>query len=62
MRRGQGGDDPVTRRLLEKLVLLDDRPRWNDWARRQLARSGATQPADAAVPRGVPYTDPDHYP
>ena len=62
VRRGQGAGDATTRRLLERLVLVDDRPAWLEWARRQLSRAGATQPSETALPSGVPYADPGHYP
>ena len=47
VRRGQRAD-PETRRLLERLVLVETRPAWLEWSRRQLALNGSTQPADAA--------------
>ena len=62
VRRGQTAADPTTRRLLERLILIDDRPVWVDWARRQLSRAGVSQPGETSPPRGVPLADPGHYP
>ncbi len=48
VRQGDKSADLVS--LLEKLVLLDDRERWNDWAHRQLIRLRAS--------RSTPDVDP----
>ena len=51
VRMGESTDE--TRRLLEELVLKDDRPEWRDWAMSTLLRinDGRDGPSTASSPR-----------
>jgi Flp pilus assembly protein TadD len=53
-----GDRDEDTRRLLEEVVMKDDRPEWRGWAKLNLYRMN--RPADeAAPPASAPTTTPN---